>query len=578
MDRSLKKQFWGNYNKVEGITNLIVIPPVIYFAAMCFPFLGENFKMLMPLLIGAVILSVGIGLVFTIPFAKKIFSENFDRKKMIIQAYQYPFRSTFVFMGRWIGGSLIVWVPFLIKGLANSYEFILLMSYGFAAGLLSLSVGYLIYEASLIGIKKELDVSNQELSELGITPFPLARRITVFFILVFIVFVLFLVISYKSVGVYGHTIEELSTGFLLIMGQTFIVVLICARQLAINMQNSVNAVNSFLKDIAENDGDLTHTVPVVSADEIGSMVGYFNLFIGNLRKIVSGILENADQVANASNNVSEISDMIASNTEEVGIQSETISAATEESTTNVNNIAGAAQHVKESSNTVSAAVEQMSVSISEVAKNCAKESELANSANDMIKNTKTVMEKLKVSAIDINKVVEIINDIANQTNLLALNATIESASAGDAGKGFAVVANEIKNLARQTSETTEDIMKRVEDMQSNTNSVVGAIDEISSIITDLDTISQSIVAAVEEQSSATKEISGSMHSSNSSTNEIAKAIEEAATGLTEISSNIQHMNTAVQETTKGVSNVKDNSTNLAELANSLKSALGIFKV
>ena len=71
---------------------------------------------------------------------------------------------------------------------------------------------------------------------------------------------------------------------------------------------------------------------------------------------------------------------------------------------------------------------------------------------DSVKTAKEQVDELGVNAREIGQVTEVISDISEQTNLLALNATIEAARAGDAGKGFSVVANEIKELARQTSD------------------------------------------------------------------------------------------------------------------------------
>ena len=74
---------------------------------------------------------------------------------------------------------------------------------------------------------------------------------------------------------------------------------------------------------------------------------------------------------------------------------------------------------------------------------------------------------LGASARDINKVTEVITDIAGQTNLLALNATIEEARAGEAGKGFAVVASEIKGLASKTAEATLDMTYKSNQMKKS---------------------------------------------------------------------------------------------------------------
>jgi len=82
------------------------------------------------------------------------------------------------------------------------------------------------------------------------------------------------------------------------------------------------------------------------------------------------------------------------------------------------------------------------------------------------------MQALGSAAQEIDRVTETITEISSQTNLLALNATIEAARAGEAGKGFAVVAGEIKELARQTADATEDIKRRISGIQASTGSAV----------------------------------------------------------------------------------------------------------
>src|SRR5690606_21889207 len=110
----------------------------------------------------------------------------------------------------------------------------------------------------------------------------------------------------------------------------------------------------------------------------------------------------------------------------------------------------------------------------------------------------------------IGDVVSFIDVIARQTNLLALNATIEAARAGHAGRGFAVVAAEVKTLAAQTGQATEDIASRINDVRRRTSEVVEAIQVIDETSGAATTHAASINASVSEQNAVMASISQSL--------------------------------------------------------------------
>ncbi len=227
---------------------------------------------------------------------------------------------------------------------------------------------------------------------------------------------------------------------------------------------------------------------------------------------------------------------------------------------------------------LAAAVEQMSVAPGHVAENCRKELETAQRAENESKGARNLMESPGVSAADMGRVVDIINDIADRTNLLALNAAIEAASAGDAGKGFAVVAAEVKELARQTARATGEIRDKVTELQASTGTAINGMSVIDTVIGELHGISQAISAAVQQQSTTTNEIVGNVASSSAATTQIANAIQETATGLNTISSNINNVNRATQDTSHRLAAINGNIGALAELSSKLRQAVGAFKV
>lgn len=191
---------------------------------------------------------------------------------------------------------------------------------------------------------------------------------------------------------------------------------------------------------------------------------------------------------------------------------------------NAQNVAAAAEQALANAEAVASATEELTASIQEISAQVAHAMTVSRKAVEGGERTRETIESLREVVGQIGEVANLIGDIAGQTNLLALNATIEAARAGEAGKGFAVVASEVKNLATQTSRSTEDITRKISEIQSATAAAVDAVASISGAINDMDHISSTIAAAMEEQSAATKEIARNVSETANANREVSRRI------------------------------------------------------
>ena len=247
---------------------------------------------------------------------------------------------------------------------------------------------------------------------------------------------------------------------------------------------------------------------------------------------------------------------------ELSAVSQQMSANADQSSRQAGTASAAAEQVSGNIGVVATSSEELSSSIREVAKNATDAAKVGGEAVARAKATTAIMAQLGESSTEIGQVIKVITSIAQQTNLLALNATIEAASAGEAGRGFAVVANEVKELAKQTAQATENIGRKIESIQADSRNAVQAIEQIAEIIDRINDFQNIIASSVEEQSVTTSEIT--------------KNLAEARGGVNSVASNVVGVAEAAGSTASGANNAMSAARQLAQMAASLQEIVSQF--
>jgi methyl-accepting chemotaxis protein len=321
-----------------------------------------------------------------------------------------------------------------------------------------------------------------------------------------------------------------------------------ARQHTDVLQNKVSHTLAVVA--AASKGDITQTLtPSGEGDALDQVADGLNAFFVTLRQQLANINQHSVTISQATQHLGKLGQLILTNSQTSYGDAESIATSAEQVSANLMTVANASV--------------QLNASIVEISKNAQEAATLTAQATAVGDDTRGVVQNLASSVKEVGHVLEMIKGIANQTNLLALNATIEAATAGEAGKGFAVVANEVKALAKQTGEATEDIRHKIEEIQSNTGQAISAINEIADYVSRLNQINSVIASSVEEQSATTQEISHN--------------VADAAKGGQHIADNIVVMAKACATNSKTAQEALKATEAMGATATELKTVVAAFK-
>lgn len=315
--------------------------------------------------------------------------------------------------------------------------------------------------------------------------------------------------------------------------------LAAALLIAYGLTHPIGALTKAMTQLAGGQRDIS--VPAINhRDEIGAMARALEVFRQNALEADRLTQEQEATRAGRERRAAIMESLLARFENEVGVNLDTVSHAASELDDTAGHMAEIAETTRKQAmassksaertsatvQTVAAAAEQMSAVLKEISRQVAVSSAVASQASNEAKATGQAVNDLALAAERIGKVLDLISTIAEQTNLLALNAAIEAARAGEAGRGFAVVADEVRSLAHQTGQATQEIATEIGTIQAATEHVVRAIGGIGRTVESIDGTIQSIATSIDQYSSATGEISQGVSDAAREVREVYAAMNE----------------------------------------------------
>lgn len=299
-------------------------------------------------------------------------------------------------------------------------------------------------------------------------------------------------------------------------------------------------------------------------DEIGMLEIAMDKLVIQLSSILHDVAESSIMLTNAANDLNRITDESSEMVDRQQEETNLISHAIQE-------IQSTAVHVSESTADASQAGHSAETAANEGSVIAVRTISSIEALATDIEVSATTINELQSNTGEISNFLNVILSIADQTNLLALNAAIEAARAGEHGRGFSVVADEVRHLAKNTQDATQEIEKMIVLLQNGTDSAVKAM--ASSHQRSTDTVSQ-----VKHEEEALQNINVSVSKIRDMNDRISATAEEQASVTAEVSRNISNITEITSQTTNSIHEISQSAEQLAALATQLSEKIRYFNV
>ena len=326
-------------------------------------------------------------------------------------------------------------------------------------------------------------------------------------------------------------------------------------------QEAILRLMDELGELAE--GNLTINASVTE-DITGAVADSINYTVEELRTLVRGINNAAQQMDQAASQASQVSDSLQQAAQRQTVEIEGTSAAVVSLAQSVQQVSGnAAESARVAEQSLAAAEKGQQAVANAIAS--------MNGLREQIQETSKRIKRLGESSQEIGEIVELISDITEQTNVLALNAAIQAASAGEAGRGFSVVAEEVQRLAERSADATKQIAAIVKTIQSDTHDTVAAMEVSTQGVVEGAKLSDAAGQTLAEIGDVSKKLAGLIADISSATQSQAESTAKVAETMQDIKSISAQTSSGTQQTAESIGGMK-------QLAQDLKNSVAGFKL
>lgn len=366
---------------------------------------------------------------------------------------------------------------------------------------------------------------------------------------------------------------------------------IIAYFISLSISKPVSELVNQIKEVSQ--GDLTvQFINVKSRDEIGILTDKFNVMVGNIKKIITDVSINAELVAATAEELYSNAEQTSSAALQIANSVQAVAEGSNKQLDSTNYSKNVVTDISDKMQSILGSIKSVTNKSVEASSKASNGNNIVlqavnqmNVINDKVINASNVLNRLGVKSKEIEKIILLINYIAEQTDLLALNAAIEAARAGEHGRGFTVVAAEVRKLAEQSKSASNNIANLINEIKRDTDAAIDsmnngiyAVNEGMNLVSNAGGVFEIILNAIDEVSVKAKQVMSDTDHINIFTNKMVVSIENIADISEQSAANTQNVAATVEEQTASMNEISLAANKLSDMSLELQKLISIFKV